>query len=201
MNELWNFITGNFIDALLFTVVLGLFLLCFGSCLAAWASLRDETQYQRKSVKLEDEIAYLLAFAKERPVLADKKTEIASIIKQKMNNLLLLKHIAGKQTAKYSKYAVLYAVLLAGALSVQSWNMDNELRTHETVASREVVDGASSKSMVFNARTGASYEYLYFDDTKVYEQKILHVPSVISNGCAVVWLFVIICIRHLSKTM
>lgn len=182
-------------------MVLGLFLLCFGSCLAAWASLRDETQYQRKNSRLEEEIAYLLVFTKERPALVDKRTGIVSIIKQKMNNLLLLKHIAGKQTAKYAKYAVLYAVLLAGALSVQSWNMDNELRTHETVASRDVVDGASSKSMVFNTRTGASYEYLYIDDTKVYGQKILHVPSVISNGCAVAWLFVIIGIRHLSKTI
>lgn len=220
MKELYLFITGNFIDAILFSFCAIFFLLCGGSFLAAWFSLRDETRYAYRRHKVDVDIGFsdwLIFRNWNSPELQAflKKANEAIV------NLLLLKRIAIRQTIKYSKYIFLYAGLLAVASGVQAWHMDQEINAHELSAeSLDMVlneealpeegvdvkfhDEEIATVTVKDKEKSASYEFVYQKDGTSWVrqgdgQKVLKIPNAIQNACAIIWLLLVWGFRYMRS--
>lgn len=216
MGELWNFLTGNFVDACLFILALVTAALFIGSLLAAWMSFRDETQYQHKRSKIDNDLDML---GKLGSIMSNAQTRREEL-QTKTENLLFLKHIAIRQTVKYMKYAAFYFVLFIAALGGQSLHMENEINSHEvslTEALQKSKDGNSSnittksydsgvmRVSVKDSSNNATYEYVYSgeqedDKQKTFQQKVNHLPSVLANIFAGLWLLMIWGIRYLRRT-
>jgi len=221
MDDLWFFLTGNLIDAVLFMICAIFLLLCVGSFLAAWFSLRDETQYAYRRHKVDVDVdfsGWLIFRHWDSPeVQAFRKKAEQTIV-----NLLILKHIAIRQTLKYGKYVLFYAGLLAASLGVQSWHMNAEIRDHELSAEqlRDVLDeesppdGVQVKShedgvatvIVEDKERSASYEFAYAKDGEGWQkkyngQKVLKIPEALQNLCAVLWLLLLWGLRYLHKSI
>lgn len=221
MDELWLFITGNFVDAILFLSVLILFALCVGSLLAAWFSLQDKTQYKHNRRKLYNDVSFLnwLSFRKWNNHETEefrKKTET------NITNLLFLKRIAVQQTVKYGKYFIFYAGLLCVAIVIRNWHMDYEIQKHEIPISQlnnilsdkeqppdsvqiNLHDNKIITVVVNDKDISASYEFVYYrlDNQELIKtmqgQKVLKIPQMLCNVFAVIWLFMICGFRYIRK--
>jgi hypothetical protein len=173
--------------------------------MAAWCSFRDESQYERRKRKTDIETGFIMSLEK---IQADDTGPIKEKLEQKTANLLFLKHIAIKQAVKYSKYAIMYAVMFMGAFGIQIWHMNSEIREHEVSAS--VIEGVEENGgtkdnvkvlskengikvvSVDSPSNSSTYEFVYNKDgEKVFEQKALHVPTVLTNLAAILWLLMI----------
>lgn len=174
----WNFIAGNFVDAVLICIAAALGLLSLGSLLAAWASVRDETQSWRRlglNNATKTAIASMEAWHPENAQLAELKRES----EDDWNNLLMLKHKAFRQASKYAKYAAAYAVAFVFALGIQSWHMDCEIWQHNPAVSAssiiktEKLPNGNIRKLVYDGDYSASYEFICEADSETQEGKCL----------------------------
>ena len=216
MSELWSFLTGNFVDACLFMLAVAMGALFVGSILAAWMSFRDESQYRHRQSKIDKDLDMLGDFGDKISDAQSRREELQA----KEENLLFLKHIAIRQTVKYIKYTVFYFVVFILAMGGQSWHMEREITNHEvplTEALQKNEDGNSSnitiksyddgvkRVSVKDASNNATYEYVYSGEQKdnkqkTFQQKVNHLPSVLANIFAGLWLLMIWGIRYLRRT-
>ena len=221
MTEIWNFFSGNFLDAILLSAAFIGALLPLGAALAALFSVRDETHFEHRMGKVQKTVVFLDVLKKMSP----ETTAIQSMEKElseKKTNLLLLKHMAGRQAVKYTKYFILYLVLASALIGLQSWNIEKEIASHEPpVVSKELflnrekgADGITVTAMngltkvsVMDDSKSASYEYVYKESAetglleKTYERKIVHVPDAISCAMTAAWLLFIIAVRYLGQIL
>ena len=208
----WNFIAGNFVDAVLICIAAVLGLLSLGSLLAAWASVRDETQSRRRlelNSATRTTIASMEAWHPENAQITELKRES----EDDWNNLLMLKHKAFRQASKYAKYAAAYAIAFVFALGIQSWHMDCEIWQHDpavsagSIVKAEELPSGSIRKTVYDEGCSASYEFICEAGSEEQEGKCLKgrkdliLPPPIVTAMEILLFLWMLGIRFLSRAM
>lgn len=213
MNELWFFITGNFINAIIFSIAAVFFLLSIGAVLAAWLSILDESQYNWRIRKLDADVVFGKVLSKYRP---SEMKEVSDQQSKKAENLTWLKTIATGQAKRYGKFAVIYFALFVAFFGAYSMSITKDVQKHELAASEvqamllsgEEKENVKIKTVkdkitvsVFDKTKNANYEYIYSDngETKEYGQKSVQIPTILTNLAAILWLLMIWGTRYIRS--